>query len=528
MSDRSDVEEELKRSQNITTNTSLLAYDQNENVSTIVPESANRITTDLSANGAVNVEEPNHAYLLSPWQEKFIIILLVICNFLIANGVSLQGPFFPKEAESKGCTPITYSSIFAIYELIMLFTSFIFGNIVDKFKPNVMSGLGLTVTGLSTALFGLLTHFNQQLYFVLSAFSLRIIESLGATAFATSSYSFISTCFPKQTATMFATLETAFGGGVVIGPVIGGFLYDIGGFLLPFAFIGVLMTTCGIIILSHPVQRLFLKCKENGERMSSKSAKEEDANVSSVGRKLLSDDLSDEVNSQCESINDSSTLPLPETTNLRRFLSSPVILIDSLIIISALNLMGFNGATLEAFLRHSGNIVSSTLAVSLLFAVLGGSYGISAFLCGKACDRLNPKYLLLFSIAGSALTTAGLIFIGPLPFLEESLAPSLTSTAFCLILFGIGTATKQVAAYTHALKYTIQKKKFPPNQQTYGYLSGLYFACLSLGGSFGALIGGSAVQQLSFQYATLVMWVIELVIMSILLCLHCCCPSFRL
>lgn len=36
--------------------------------------------------------------LLSPLQVKFIIVLLVICNFLIANGVSLQGPFFPKEA----------------------------------------------------------------------------------------------------------------------------------------------------------------------------------------------------------------------------------------------------------------------------------------------------------------------------------------------------------------------------------------------------------------------------------------------
>lgn len=505
----------------MTTTASLLVYDQNENVSTVVAESADRTTTDLSANGAVNQAESNQTSLLSPWQDRFIIVLLVICNFLIANGVSLQGPFFPKESESKGVLPITYSSIFAIYEIVMLLTSFMFGNIVEKFKPNVMSGLGLTVTGLSTALFGLLTHFKVKLYYVLSAFALRIIESLGATAFATSSYSFISTCYPKQTATMFATLETAFGGGVVIGPVIGGFLYDIGGFLLPFLSIGILMTTCGIIMLSRPVQGLFLKCKENGEK---ESAKKEDANVSSVDCKLLSD----EVNSQTESINDSSVSPLPETVTLRRFLSSPVILIDSLIIISALNLMGFNGATLEVFLRHSGNIVSSTLAVSLLFAVLGGAYGISALLCGKACDRLNPKYLLLFSIAGSALTSFGLIFIGPLPFLEESLAPSLTSTAFCLILFGIGAATKQVAAYTHALKYTIQKKRFPPNQQTYGYLSGLYFACLSLGGSFGALIGGSAVQQLSYQYGTLVMWLIELAVMSILLCLHCCCPSFRL
>lgn len=35
---------------------------------------------------------------LSVFQTRFIIIMLAGCNFLVANGVSLQGPFFPKEA----------------------------------------------------------------------------------------------------------------------------------------------------------------------------------------------------------------------------------------------------------------------------------------------------------------------------------------------------------------------------------------------------------------------------------------------
>lgn len=35
---------------------------------------------------------------LSVVQTRFIIIMLALCNFLVANGVSLQGPFFPKEA----------------------------------------------------------------------------------------------------------------------------------------------------------------------------------------------------------------------------------------------------------------------------------------------------------------------------------------------------------------------------------------------------------------------------------------------
>ena len=508
----------------------------------IVPPRGDHSSSSSSSSTANNNSHPSSSPSLSPWQDRLILLLLTVANFIIAFGVSLQGPFFPKEAESKGAQPITYSSIFAIYELVMLVTSFAFGKLAGD-ASELMSGAGLTLTGLSTALFGLLTLLPGQLPFVGAAFALRIVESLGATAFATSSYSFIAACHPQKTGTMFATLETAFGGGVVIGPVVGGFLYDLGGFLLPFLTVGAMMTTGGVIILSGPVQRLFRRGKEAGQRKAAEIGEEgggveagNSVQSSSVdSRKLLAavsetdHSINNDEEGEEESLPTTTEVPLPTESSITlwRFLASPAILLDALIIISALNLMGFNGATLEVFLR-GGGIVSSTLAVSLLFAALGAAYGVGALLCGKACDRLPPKYLLLFSIAGSALTAVGLIFLGPLPFLEHSLAPSLLSAVLCLLLFGTGSALKQVAAYTHALKYTIHRRRFPDNQTTYGFISGMFFACLSLGGFIGPIIGGSLVQASTFQTATLVMWVIELVVLLTLLTLHFCCPSFRL
>lgn len=44
--------------------------------------------------------------------------------------------------------------------------------------------------------------------------------------------------FPYNVATMFAVLETFFGVGLILGPTVGGALYQVGGFTLPFVTLG--------------------------------------------------------------------------------------------------------------------------------------------------------------------------------------------------------------------------------------------------------------------------------------------------
>lgn len=162
-----------------------------------------------------------------------------------------------------------------------------------------------------------------------------------------------------------------------------------------------------------------------------------------------------------------------------------------------------------------------------MFVALGASYAFSAMLWGKICDRY-PSKLLLFAIYGSVATALGLVFIGPIPMLSGVVHPSLGSIAACLVLFGIGTSAKQVSAYTHSLNYTIHRRKFPANQQTYGYISGLFFSCLSFGGFVGPIIGGGLLQWFNFPLATVVMLAIELIVFVLLLVLQFCCSQFRI
>ena len=52
--------------------------------------------------------------------------------------------------------------------------------------------------------------------------------------------------FPDNVATMLAILESFFGIGMIMGPIVGGALYDVGGFLLPFVSLGSVLVCAAI------------------------------------------------------------------------------------------------------------------------------------------------------------------------------------------------------------------------------------------------------------------------------------------
>ena len=60
------------------------------------------------------------------------IFALIYANFAEAACYSLQAPFFPRVAESKGASPAVYGFIFGILEVTILLTSPIFGKLVSN------------------------------------------------------------------------------------------------------------------------------------------------------------------------------------------------------------------------------------------------------------------------------------------------------------------------------------------------------------------------------------------------------------
>lgn len=104
--------------------------------------------------GGASVEKASGPSL--PYTRRQLIILTCVMygNFWVAACVSLQAPFFPMEAESKGASSTVYGLIFGVYELLIITMSPVFGKLITKIPPNYLVQAGLLLCGLSTIIFG--------------------------------------------------------------------------------------------------------------------------------------------------------------------------------------------------------------------------------------------------------------------------------------------------------------------------------------------------------------------------------------
>lgn len=113
---------------------------------------------------------------------------------------------------------------------------------------------GLIQAGLCEVSFGLL-HLVPGEHFVWVAIGIRALEAVGAAAFFTACYTLIAMKFTSRVSRLFAYTEMSSGVGMIAGPAVGGFLYElgdkipeVGGFSLPFFLTGSLMSLGGLLL----------------------------------------------------------------------------------------------------------------------------------------------------------------------------------------------------------------------------------------------------------------------------------------
>ena len=184
-----------------------------------------------------------------------VFIVFSISNFCQSICASLQAPFYPHEAEKKGATPTgqhpweckcpsklfnmswlsslfhfaEYGLVFGIFELTKFIASPYIGSKINAWGARRVFNLGIFTTGTCSILFGLLDNFNNPQIFITLSFVIRMIEAVGYSAFLTSSFTIIAREFPANVGSMFANLEMFFGMGLIVGPTIGGWLYQVSG-----------------------------------------------------------------------------------------------------------------------------------------------------------------------------------------------------------------------------------------------------------------------------------------------------------
>ncbi|XP_057595177.1 MFS-type transporter SLC18B1 isoform X3 [Hippopotamus amphibius kiboko] len=326
-------------------------------------------------------------------EQIFVLISAASINLGSMMCYSILGPFFPKEtlfsvslkAEKKGASNTIIGMIFGCYALFDLLSSLVFGKYLVHIGAKFMFVAGMFVSGGVTVLFGVLDQVPEGPVFIAMCFLVRITDAISFAAAITASSSILAKAFPNNVATVMGSLETFSGLGLVLGPPLGGFLYQSFGYEVPFIFLG-----C-IVLLMVPLNMCILP------------------NYGSD----------------------------PGKHSFWKLITLPKVAFISFVITSLSSCFGFLDPTLSLFVLEKFNLPAGY--VGLVFLGLALSYAISSPLVGLLSDKMPHlrKWLLVF---GNLITAGCYMLLGPAPFLhiksENGFEEELSTLGLVSGLFG--------------------------------------------------------------------------------------------
>lgn len=395
-------------------------------------------------------------------KQQLTVGLFVAVHFCLAVCASMQAPFFPREASLKGLEVWQFGLVFGVFELTVLLISPTIGSNLLKLGVKRTLNVGVGLVGVVLILYGCLGMLASKTLFFTFSILLRVLEACGTSAFLTGSFSAVAREFPTSVASMFALIELFFGMGEIVGPLFGGALYQLGGYMLPFGVMGVVLVVAAIslaVVLpdTPPTQDI-----SRGEKPSVKKA-----------------------------------------------LSKPGILIALFQVCTSAASLGFLQATLEPHIhhihihlpelhRHREEVLSS-IKVGAFFMVIGATYALSLPVWGLLCDSKksnnSPKFVELI---GAFLIATGFLILGPAPFMPflKSKGSILTGMAF----HGLGLGASVVGAFSDAHRSAISCG-FSDDIDTFGLVSGLWTSVFALGAFLGPTVGGILYDTITFNLA---------------------------
>lgn len=396
----------------------------------------------------------------------YVSLAVNISAVYIALGLllSLQPPFYPSEAEKMGATPAEYGFVFGIANLSLFLFSAVFGKYGAKIGPKFCFNCGAVMQGVSGFLFAFLPYVGTTGGFIGLSYLLRFLEGMGTAMAWSSVLGILMQIFPNKVAKIMSWTQTCFGLGYMLGPGVGAWLYELGGFKLPFWVVGAVSTILSII-LAFTIPNI---------------APEE------------------------------NTEPNRVQLRMRTVFTSLTLLLPFVDLFAALCGNGMLESMLEPHLKFAG---ASTIDVGISFLVFGCCYMLGNILFGTLIDKIG--YPILFSLLGNVLFMICFIFVGPLPFIPFK--PYKELVQGMMALAGIAYACLVVSSFTRAQKRVLDMG-YSNDINTYVMISGIWLSAFSLGNFVGPTIAGALVQTEGFRTTTLVFFVLYAVMCLVDIC----------
>nr|XP_039264491.1 MFS-type transporter SLC18B1-like [Styela clava] len=375
------------------------------------------------------------------------LFALSILSISDTMGFSIVAPFFPVVAEEKNLSPIDIGLVFSAFSMAGIFGSFLTGALLVRVGAKFVILAGMLWSAGATICFGLLIYAPPNTFFYLCLLC-RVMMGIGNAAAFTALFAIIFQEFADRALTVIGISESLCSIGGIVGPLIGGSLFDAGGYLVPFVFLGTLqffvLLCCAILIPPVSVER--------------------HANAVSPAWLLL----------------------------------NPHGLFSALFVMLSFTVNSFLIANISLFLTHSFHI--STFMVGVYMLVMSVFYGISTPIWGYFAEtrKIGPHMMavscFLFGIV--------LSLYGPADFWRDLFGwtgPEQWLVYICAASSGVVLGGLVIPTFGEMVVAAKQMKLHDNELAEYGLVSGLWNTMFSVGDILGPSVGGVMVVKLNFE-----------------------------
>ncbi|CAM1322335.1 Uncharacterised protein g8056 [Pycnogonum litorale] len=397
---------------------------------------------------------------LPPITTKQIVlaILVISGNVIISAAFSVIATFFPETAMKKGATQTEVGFIFSVFSICTIVLSPFVGKILPKIGEPLFFLLSTSVVSIVHLLIAFLVDLPDGAAFISSALILRAIAGIGNVAYKAATYNILSSKFPGRVATLMGCNAGAFGLGVSMGPLIGGFFYDIGGFRAPLYFMA--GSVGAIFIAMFVTFRLIGFVKENEVEVSAGEQRRMTKN--------------------CLGIYSVTALYVP------------LYCITTSQLINAFLDMSLGDHSMREF-------GLSATAAGAMFIGFQAPFSIICPIVGYIVDKKHYDEQSMG--VGLMVLFVSYQLLGPAPYLY--IPSSIWLTQVSLLLGATGLAMVFIPAYKVLNRITIQNG-YPDNLATKSKISAVYLTSMGIGQFVGPSMGGIVIDYLNFQWASCV------------------------
>jgi DHA1 family solute carrier family 18 vesicular amine transporter 1/2 len=182
---------------------------------------------------------------------KTAVVFVTLATFADVVAYSICVPVLPDFARRLGASPAEIGLMFASFGLTLLAVSVPMGAVSDRTGRKLPLVTGMLTLAGSTMMFanaGSLT----------TLFAARMIQGAADGVTWAVGFALIADCYgPKDRGRVMGYVMSGTSFGIIVGPSIGGWLYQAGGVALPFEFVAVLALICaaGFAFLRPPARR---------------------------------------------------------------------------------------------------------------------------------------------------------------------------------------------------------------------------------------------------------------------------------